>query len=164
MGLVFSIFNFFITKTPLANNWRRKKIPSCSYSALMCGRFWLTRLNSRGSRVLSRFDFQAGYLILRTNMDIASNTWLEKNMNLTNIQFEMVTIPHLICTMKLALTHLTWLIQTLFLSSNWNLDKIFAQTGELAQFYTAKKYFWFPSLGRMVIFFTESVIFVKTSK
>ena len=33
-SLVFSIFNFFITKTPLANNWRRKKIPSCSYSAL----------------------------------------------------------------------------------------------------------------------------------
>ena len=30
--LVFSISNF--TKTPLANNWRRKKIPSCSYSAL----------------------------------------------------------------------------------------------------------------------------------
>ena len=44
----------------------------------MCRRFWLTRLNSRGSRVLSRFDFQAGYLILRTNMDIASNPWLEK--------------------------------------------------------------------------------------
>ena len=34
VGLVFSIFNFFITKTPLANNWRRKKIPSCSYLAL----------------------------------------------------------------------------------------------------------------------------------
>ena len=33
-GLFFSISNFFITKTPLANNWRRKKIPSCSYSAL----------------------------------------------------------------------------------------------------------------------------------
>ena len=25
VGLVFSISNFFITKTPLANNWRRKK-------------------------------------------------------------------------------------------------------------------------------------------
>ena len=34
LGLVFWISNFFITKTPLANNWRRKKIPSCSYSAL----------------------------------------------------------------------------------------------------------------------------------
>ena len=34
VGLVFSISNFFITETPLANNWRRKKIPSCSYSAL----------------------------------------------------------------------------------------------------------------------------------
>ena len=32
--LVFSISNFFITKTALANNWRRKKIPSCSYSAV----------------------------------------------------------------------------------------------------------------------------------
>ena len=31
VGLVFSISNFFIAKTPLANNWRRKKIPSCSY-------------------------------------------------------------------------------------------------------------------------------------
>ena len=35
VGLVFSISNFFITKTPLANNWRRKKIPSCSYSTLV---------------------------------------------------------------------------------------------------------------------------------
>ena len=34
VGLVFSISNFFITKMPLANNWRRKKIPSYSYSAL----------------------------------------------------------------------------------------------------------------------------------
>ena len=34
MGLVFSISYFFITKMPLANNWRRKKIPSCSYLAL----------------------------------------------------------------------------------------------------------------------------------
>ena len=34
VGLVFSISNYFITKTPLANNWRRKKIPSCSYSVL----------------------------------------------------------------------------------------------------------------------------------
>ena len=35
VGLVFSIFNFFITRTPLANNWRRKKVPSCNYSALL---------------------------------------------------------------------------------------------------------------------------------
>ena len=34
VGLVFSISNFFIAKTSLANNWRRKKIPSCSNSAL----------------------------------------------------------------------------------------------------------------------------------
>ena len=35
VGLVFSISNFFITKTPLANKWMRKKIPSCSNSALV---------------------------------------------------------------------------------------------------------------------------------
>ena len=35
VGLVFSISNFFITKTSLANNWRRKKIPSCSNLALV---------------------------------------------------------------------------------------------------------------------------------
>jgi len=34
VGLVFWISNLFITKTSLANNWRRKKIPSCSNSAL----------------------------------------------------------------------------------------------------------------------------------
>ena len=34
VDLVFSIFNFFITKTTLANIWMRKKIPSCSNSAL----------------------------------------------------------------------------------------------------------------------------------
>ena len=46
VGLVFSIFHFFITRTSLANNWRRKKIPSCSYSALVhtyypCGMYAL---------------------------------------------------------------------------------------------------------------------------
>ena len=35
VGLVFSISHFFMTKTTLANNWKRKKIPSCSYSALV---------------------------------------------------------------------------------------------------------------------------------
>ena len=35
MGLVFSISNFFITETSLANKWIRKKIPSCSNSALV---------------------------------------------------------------------------------------------------------------------------------
>ena len=34
VGLVFSISNVFIAKTSLANKWRRKKIPSCSNSAL----------------------------------------------------------------------------------------------------------------------------------
>ena len=37
-------------------------------------------------------------------MDIASTPWLKKNnMNLTNMQFEKVPIPHLTRTMKLAL-------------------------------------------------------------
>ena len=35
MGLDFSISNFFITKTSLANKWMSKKIPSCSNSALV---------------------------------------------------------------------------------------------------------------------------------
>jgi hypothetical protein len=35
VGLVFLISNFFITKTSLANKWTRKKIPSCSNSALV---------------------------------------------------------------------------------------------------------------------------------
>ena len=38
VGLVFSISNFFITKTSLANKWMRKEIPSCSNSALMSQR------------------------------------------------------------------------------------------------------------------------------
>ena len=37
VGLVFSISNFFITKTSLANIWRRKKIPSFLNSALVAG-------------------------------------------------------------------------------------------------------------------------------
>jgi hypothetical protein len=35
VGLVFLISNFFITKTSLAKKWMRKKIPSCSNSALV---------------------------------------------------------------------------------------------------------------------------------
>ena len=34
VGLDISIFNFFITKTSLANKWTRKKISSCSNLAL----------------------------------------------------------------------------------------------------------------------------------
>ena len=34
VGLVFSISNFFITKTSLANKWRSKQIPSFGYLAL----------------------------------------------------------------------------------------------------------------------------------
>ena len=35
VGLVFSISNFFISKTLLANNWRGKKIPSCFRGGLI---------------------------------------------------------------------------------------------------------------------------------
>ena len=35
VGLVFLISHFFITKTARANKWMRKKIPSCSNSALV---------------------------------------------------------------------------------------------------------------------------------
>ena len=35
MGLVFFISHFFIIKTAPANKWMRKKIPSCSNSALV---------------------------------------------------------------------------------------------------------------------------------
>jgi hypothetical protein len=34
VGLVFSISNFFCNKMSLANKWMRKKIPTCSNSAL----------------------------------------------------------------------------------------------------------------------------------
>jgi hypothetical protein len=34
VGLFFFISNFFITKTALANKWMKKKMPSCSNSAL----------------------------------------------------------------------------------------------------------------------------------
>jgi ABC-type polar amino acid transport system ATPase subunit len=40
VGLVFSIYNLFINKTSLANKWMRKKIPSCSNSALACPHFY----------------------------------------------------------------------------------------------------------------------------
>jgi hypothetical protein len=34
VGLVFSIYNFFINKNYQANNWSAKKIPTCGNSAL----------------------------------------------------------------------------------------------------------------------------------
>jgi hypothetical protein len=53
----------------------------------------------------------------------------------------------------------------LFLPSNWNLDKIFALTGELGQVHMAKKNILdFPPCEKMVIFVTEFVIFRKTPK
>ena len=67
-----------------------------------------------------------------------------------------------ICTDK------TWLntsYLTTFLPSDWNLDKNFALTGELGQVHMAKKNISdFPPCGKMVIFVTEFVIFLKTSK
>ena len=39
VGLVFSISNFFITKTSLTNKLMRKKIPSCSNLALNIGMY-----------------------------------------------------------------------------------------------------------------------------
>ena len=51
------------------------------------------------------------------------------------------------------------------LPSNWNLDKIFALTGLLDHVPTAKKNISnFPPCRKMVIFITELVIFLKTSK
>ena len=51
VGLVFSISNFFINKTSLANKWMRKKIPSCSnpalgleYNDFSTSRIWLYAL------------------------------------------------------------------------------------------------------------------------
>ena len=41
----------------------------------------------------------------------------------------------------LVLTRHTWLIHTSVLPSNWNLDKIFALTGQLGQVHVAKKIF-----------------------
>ena len=40
------------------------------------------------------------------------------------------------------LKHLTWLIHTSVLSSNWNLGKVFALTGSLGQLHMVKRYFW----------------------
>ena len=58
------------------------------------------------------------------------------------------------------LTRLTWLIHALFLPSNWNLDKILALAGELCEVHMTKK----NPCGKMVIFDTEFVIFLKISK
>ena len=49
--------------------------------------------------------------------------------------------PFMIIVCSIYLTPLTWLIQTLFLLSNWNLDKNFALTGELGQVHVSKKIF-----------------------
>ena len=91
------------------------------------------------------------------------------------------------------LTRLTWLIHTSVLPSIWNPDKIFAPTGLLGQVHIVKKIFlkflhagswsflllnlWFsskllskmnifeiPPCGKLVIFVTEFVIFLKSTK
>ena len=62
-----------------------------------------------------------------------------------------------------SLTCLTLMVHTSFLPSNWNLDKIFALTGELDQVHMAKKNISnFPPCQKMAIFVTEYVIFLKT--
>ena len=63
------------------------------------------------------------------------------------------------------LTRLTWLIHKLFLPSNLNLDKIFDLTDELGWVNMEKKIISdFPPCGKTVIFVTEFVVFLKTSK
>ena len=61
-----------------------------------------------------------------------------------------------------SLTRLTWLIHTLFLPSNWNLDKIFALTGELGQVHMGKKYFWNSSMRKP--FFSNSFYLLVLKK
>ena len=55
------------------------------------------------------------------------------------------------------------LVHTSFLPSSWNPDKNFALTGELGQAHMAiKNIYDFLPFGKMVIFVTESVIFIKS--
>ena len=67
-------------------------------------------------------------------------------------------------SVAISLTPLTWLIHTSVLPSNWNPGKIFALTVWLGQVCMVKKKSDFPPWGKMVVFVTEFVIFVKTSK
>ena len=48
-----SLLRFFktITKMPVANNWRRKKIPSCSYSALVLSFMFLVSVDPMDSSI-----------------------------------------------------------------------------------------------------------------
>ena len=57
------------------------------------------------------------------------------------VRVQTISQPVMELSFQNALTPLTWLIQTSFLPSNWNLDKIFALTGELGQVHMAKKIF-----------------------
>ena len=62
------------------------------------------------------------------------------------LQKQKVPIPQLTRTMEFALTRFTLLIHTLFLPSNWSLDKNFALTGEFGKFIWQKSYFQFFSM------------------
>ena len=75
-------------------------------------------------------------------------------------------IPQASSNFCLNLNTSTWLIHISVLPSNWNLIKNFAVTGQLGQVHTIKKIFliFLHGYGKMVIFVTEFVIFLKTSK
>ena len=57
----------------------------------------------------------------------------------------------------------SWLIQASFLPSNWNLDKIFALTGELGQVYMEKNISNFPPCGnfQLSILKNKKVLILK---
>ena len=67
---------------------------------------------------------------------LGCSTWKITGNNQKKIPFTY----EILCLMYL-LKRFTWLIQTLFLPSNWNLNKIFVLTGELGQAHMAKKLF-----------------------
>ena len=73
MGLVFSIANFFITKTSLENKWMRKKIPSCSNSALitaplsMAGKHFLSYSGLISVRLKSGKTQNEGFIEIKSS-------------------------------------------------------------------------------------------------
>jgi hypothetical protein len=81
------------------------------------------------------------------------------------VRVQTISEPVMELSFQNALTPLTWLIQTSFLPTNWKLAWIFALTGEKGQVHMAKKHICdFPLCGKMVVFVTEFVIFLKTSR
>ena len=86
VGWVFSISNFFITETSLANNWRRKKIPSCSNSALvgswLCKRHksWQARMWPWGQRNWFLLSYGSHRRTWKTRKFL-ENSFLRKKQN-----------------------------------------------------------------------------------